>query len=68
MYPYCTAPGDGLDILSLGLHKVLVENVESVVVVVITFLIGEYPQVQSVLASDTRLPTGVLSPLSVGIC
>lgn len=64
--PKCTAPAEVLDMLSLGLHKVLVVNVESVVVVVIVFLIGVYPQVQSVLASDTRLPTGILSSLSVG--
>ena len=67
LYPNGTAPGDGLEVLSLGLHKVLVEKVESVVVVVIAFCIGEYPQVQFVSASDTRLPIGVLSSLSVGV-
>ena len=66
LYPKFTAPGDELDILSLGLHSVLVEKVESVVVVVIALLIGGYPQVQAVLISDTRLLTGVLSSLSVG--
>ena len=66
-YPKFTAPGDRLDTLSPGLHNVLVEKVESVVVVVTALLIGEvYPQVQVVLIFDTRLPTGDLSSLSVG--
>lgn len=66
LYPKFTAPGDGLDILSLGLHNVLVEKVDSVVVVVIALLIGGYPQVQAGLVSDTRLVMEVLSSLSVG--